>query len=59
MSTPRAVPFYCPFCGEQDIRPADVVGDASTDAPGGAAPWRCASCDRTFALSLLAIGGER
>ena len=50
MSTPRAVPFYCPFCGEQDIRPADV-GD-------GTAPWRCESCDRVFTLSLVAIGGE-
>ena len=28
----RAVPFYCPFCGEQDIRPDDAgerPGDAS------------------------------
>ena len=24
--TPRAVPFYCPFCGEQDIRPAEPPG---------------------------------
>ena len=29
--TPRAVPFYCPFCGEQSIRPADPSG------------WRCES----------------
>lgn len=50
MSTPRAVPFYCPFCGEQEIRPADV-GD-------GTAPWRCESCDRVFTLSLVSIGGE-
>ena len=28
-ATPRAVPFYCPFCGEQDLRPADPSG------------WRC------------------
>ena len=26
MSTPRAVPFYCPFCGEQDLRPDDPSG---------------------------------
>jgi ribosomal protein L37AE/L43A len=44
--TPRAVPFYCPFCGEQDLRPADPEG------------WRCAACDRRFLIDLLAIGGE-
>ena len=54
MSTPRAVPFYCPFCGEQDIRPSDAGAEA-----GGGAPWRCESCDRVFALALVAIGGER
>jgi hypothetical protein len=44
--TPRAVPFYCPFCGEQDLRPADPEG------------WRCGACDRRFLLDLLEIGGE-
>jgi predicted RNA-binding Zn-ribbon protein involved in translation (DUF1610 family) len=44
--TPRAVPFYCPFCGEQDIRPADPAG------------WRCESCERVFELSLVRVGGE-
>jgi predicted RNA-binding Zn-ribbon protein involved in translation (DUF1610 family) len=52
MSTPRAVPFYCPFCGEQEIRPAEApVG-------GEGAPWRCESCDRVFTVSLVAIGGD-
>ena len=37
--TPRAVPFYCPFCGEQELRPADPSG------------WRCEVCERTFELS--------
>jgi hypothetical protein len=44
--TPRAVPFYCPFCGEEDLRPAEPRG------------WRCGSCARTFALSLERVGGE-
>ena len=38
MTRVRAVPFYCPFCGEQDIRP----DDAATTA------WRCESCERGF-----------
>ena len=44
--TPRAVPFYCPFCGEQELRPADPSG------------WWCESCERIFELQLVAIGGE-
>ena len=44
----RAVPFYCPFCGEQDIRPDDA----------GTAAWRCESCERRFELTLTAIGGD-
>ena len=43
-ATPRAVPFYCPFCGEQDLRP---VGDTG---------YHCAVCDRTWELTLLSIG---
>jgi len=43
--SPQAVPFYCPFCGEQELREADPHG------------WRCESCDRTFDLSLLSVGG--
>jgi len=44
--TPRAVPFYCPFCGEQDIRPSDPAG------------WRCESCERVFELTLVRVGGD-
>ena len=37
--TPHAVPFYCPFCGEQDLVPAEPAG------------WRCEVCLRTFELT--------
>ncbi len=42
----RAVPFYCPYCGEEDLRPVEQ--------PHGA--WHCAGCLRTFAVTLVAIG---
>jgi transposase-like protein len=48
MSAMRAVPFYCPYCGEQDIRPDDSGADA----------WRCASCERHFELTVTAVGKE-
>jgi transposase-like protein len=41
----RAVPFYCPYCGEETIRPADPQG------------WRCETCGRAFLVSKL-VGGE-
>lgn len=42
----RAVPFYCPFCGEQDLRPDEA----------GAAVWRCESCERRFELAFVGVG---
>ena len=45
----RAVPFYCPYCGDEDLRPVEE--------PHGA--WRCAACLRTFALKLVGIGVHR
>jgi ribosomal protein L37AE/L43A len=42
--TPRAVPFYCPFCGEQELRPAEPAG------------WHCTVCDRRFELTFEGLG---
>jgi transposase-like protein len=44
----RAVPFYCPFCGEQDIRPDDA----------GSTAWRCDSCERHFDLTVTFLGAR-
>jgi transposase-like protein len=44
MSEVRAVPFYCPFCGEQELRPGDPSG------------WRCTSCERRFELKVTGVG---
>lgn len=48
MSATRAVPFYCPFCGEQDLRPDDA----------GPSVWRCESCERGFRLSAITVRGS-
>jgi transposase-like protein len=45
-STERAVPFYCPYCGEEDLRPVEEPTVA----------WRCAGCLRTFAVKFVGIG---
>jgi hypothetical protein len=50
-STPdggRAVPYFCPFCAEEDLRPV-----ASGEVPGlTRGGWHCRSCLRIFSLSF-------
>ncbi|MEC4019234.1 hypothetical protein [Streptomyces sp. H27-D2] len=41
----RAAPFYCPYCGDEDLRPSEA-------GPGA---WECASCNRAFRLSFLGL----
>jgi transposase-like protein len=43
--TERAVPFYCPYCGEEDLRPQPE--------PHGA--WWCAACRRVFTVKLAGL----
>ena len=57
----RAVPFYCPFCGDEDLRPHEVeeVRDGSVEVRSPHGSWHCRSCQRAFALRLLGIGAAR
>ncbi|MFW6721586.1 hypothetical protein ACHZ98_15750 [Streptomyces sp. MAR4 CNY-716] len=41
----RAAPFYCPYCGDEDLRPSEE----------GHATWECRSCNRAFKLSFLGL----
>ena len=50
--TARAVPFYCPFCGEESIRP---WGD---DPDKGHGDWRCEDCSRVFTLRFKGLTGH-
>jgi len=45
MSTERAFPLHCPYCGEQDLWPHD-------DSHGS---WECRGCLRAFSLKLLGL----
>lgn len=47
----RAVPYHCPFCAEEDLRP--VAGGALPDLTRGG--WHCLSCLRVFSLSFHGI----
>jgi len=44
----RAVPFYCPYCGEEDLEPEESDGS-----------WHCRSCVRSFRLRYGGTGGIR
>ncbi len=44
----RAVPFHCPFCGDEDLRPHEAEDGTS---PHGA--WECRSCLRAFKVSMI------
>ncbi|MBU7600488.1 hypothetical protein JGS22_023380 [Streptomyces sp. P38-E01] len=41
----RAAPYYCPYCGEEDLRPSE-------EGPGA---WECADCNRAFAVKFLGL----
>ena len=41
----RAAPFYCPYCGDEDLRPVE-------EDP---AAWSCRACARLFVVSLVGI----
>jgi transposase-like protein len=47
--TQRAVPFYCPYCGDEDLQPY-------AERHGG---WWCQSCRRAWTLSMIGTGTPR
>jgi transposase-like protein len=46
----RAVPFHCPYCGDEDLRPHE--DQSGTSAHG---TWECRACLRAFSLKLLGL----
>ncbi|CUU54244.1 hypothetical protein Ga0074812_102250 [Parafrankia irregularis] len=47
----RAVPFYCPYCGEEELVPEPAPGGTGE----GHGHWACRACRRAFRLSLTAL----
>jgi ribosomal protein L37AE/L43A len=41
--TERAVPYHCPYCGDEDLRPSEE----------GHGAWECRACLRAFSLKLI------
>ena len=49
--TQRAVPYNCPFCAEEDLRPVEP-GAVPGLSRGG---WHCRSCLRVFSVAFHGI----
>jgi hypothetical protein len=49
--TQRAVPYHCPFCAEEDLRPV-APGAVAGLTRGG---WHCRSCLRVFSVAFHGI----
>ncbi|MGW5115961.1 hypothetical protein ACWEQ8_11025 [Streptomyces noursei] len=41
----RAAPFYCPYCGDEDLHPSEE----------GHGSWECRACSRAFRLKFLGL----
>ncbi|MFI6157513.1 hypothetical protein ACIBCA_33070 [Kitasatospora sp. NPDC051170] len=41
----RAAPFFCPYCGDEDLRPSEA----------GHGAWECRGCRRAFQLKFLGL----
>ena len=46
----RAVPFHCPYCGDQDLWPHEGEQGGSTHGE-----WECGACLRAFSLKMLGL----
>ncbi|ROT32256.1 hypothetical protein [Micromonospora sp. HM5-17] len=41
----RAAPMYCPYCGEEDLRP-------HAESHGA---WECRACARVFTVTFIGL----
>jgi len=45
----RGIPFHCPYCGDEDLRPHETTEGA------GHGSWECRACLRAFSLKMLGM----
>ena len=47
--TERAVPFHCPYCADEDLRPHGATHGE----------WECRACLRAFSLKYIGMLNRR
>lgn len=59
MSDERAAPMYCPYCGDEDLRPHEDVlkalAGADSDRLHRRGAWECRSCTRVFSVRFIGL----
>ena len=43
----RAVPFHCPYCGDENLWPHE------SETGSGHGEWECRSCLRAFKVTMI------
>ena len=44
----RAVPYHCPYCGDENLWPHEAQ-----DTSSGHGAWECRSCLRAFKVTMI------
>lgn len=62
MSDTRAAVFYCPYCGEETLRPYEEPHPRGAPPPvhppdrsSNHGAWECRSCTRVFVVKLTGM----
>ena len=45
MSEDRMVPYFCPYCSDEDLRPSEA----------GHGTWECRACARAFSVKFVGL----
>ncbi|RCV51530.1 hypothetical protein [Marinitenerispora sediminis] len=46
----RAAPYYCPYCGDEDLEPHEAAGER-----GAGHAWACGACARVFQVRFVGL----
>jgi transposase-like protein len=57
----RVVPYQCPYCGEEDLRPYEPEEDDAVSQPDASlrSAWHCRVCTRVFTLKFHGMAVPR
>jgi len=55
----RMVPYHCPYCGGEDLRPHEVDEGAAATEPAARGAWECRGCTRVFSVKFIGLVVKR
>ncbi len=51
----RAVPYHCPYCGGENLRPHEPSPDSGDERAALRGAWECRECTRVFSVKLIGL----